>query len=263
MLDIPNFKTKKELFNFLVENKDMLISQKKAELKHADGIGISVTEIKNIDKISKTSAEEVEKDEITVKVVINTTNIMDSHKDVHIPGLWSKSLKENKRIMHVQEHKTHEFKSIISSGKDLKAYTKSYSWKDLGFNAEGETEALEFESKVRKERNEEMFNAYSKGYVDNHSVGMQYVKLELAINDEDYEKELDFWNKYIDQVVNREQAEKIGYFWVVTEAKVIEGSAVPLGSNPITPTVSAKDIEVVVEEDDADTLAYKDFLNIK
>ena len=59
-----------------------------------------------------------------------------------------------------------------------------------------------------------------------------------VMNDEDYEKEKNFYDKYISQVINQKDAEELGYFWVVTEAKVIEGSAVPMGSNPITPTTN-------------------------
>jgi len=47
--------------------------------------------------------------------------------------------------MHLQEHKSGSFDKIISSGADLKAYVKDYSWKDLGYDAEGETQALIFE----------------------------------------------------------------------------------------------------------------------
>ena len=108
MLDIPKFTTKKEMFDFLVTNKEELISQKKLETKHADGFGATVISLKDI-SASKNEVGVVEKDHVDVLAVINTTNIMDSHKDVHIPGLWDKSLKENKRMLHVQEHKTSQF----------------------------------------------------------------------------------------------------------------------------------------------------------
>ena len=75
---------------------------------------------------------------------------------------------------------------------------------------------------------------------------MRYVQCEIAIYDENDEKEMDFWNKYIAQVVNREKAEKYGFFWVVTEAILREGSSVLFGSNDITPTQS---VEIEVEED--------------
>lgn len=247
-LDIPNFESKKELLDFLVKHKETLTTQKKSAIKLADGFGVSISNGQPYESYSnKASADPTTPNEIKVKAVINTTGILDSHGDVHIKGLWNKSLKENKRIMHVQEHKSHEFDKIISSGEDLKASVKNYSWKELGYNVEGTTQALVFDSTVKDSRNPYMYDQYKNGYVDNHSVGMRYVKLELAVNDEDYEKEKDFWDKYINTIANKDDAEKNGYFWVVFEAKVIEGSAVPSGSNPITPTISTKSEPTLLE----------------
>lgn len=241
-LDIPNYETKQELFNFLVLNKETLISQKKNAIKLADSSSWGLLET-NQDLLNTKKADgsiQENKTEIKVKAVINTTNLLDSHGDVHIPGLWNKSIKENNRMLHVQEHQSSSFDKIISSGEDLKASVKTMTWKSLGYNAEGSTQALIFDSVVKESRNSYMFNQYKQGFVTNHSVGMRYVKMELAINDKEYEKEKSFYDKYIGQVVNRKDAEKLGYFWVVTEAKAIEGSAVPMGSNPITPTINIK-----------------------
>mgnify|MGYP003629778095 FL=1 len=247
-LDIPNYQTKKELFDFLILNKETLISQKKSVIKLADGIGgssIHIQGAKSVNKSQSVSSEPI--DEIKVKAVINTTNFLDSHGDVHIPGIWNKSLKENTRIMHIQEHQSSSFDKIIASGDDLKASAETMTWKELGYNAIGTTQALVFESTVKESRNKYMFNQYKQGFVDNHSVGMRYVKMELAINDKDYEKEKNFYDKYITQVINKEDAEALGYFWVVTEAKVIEGSAVPMGSNPITPTTNIKNEPSIID----------------
>ena len=82
-----------------------------------------------------------------------------------------------------------------------------------------------------------MTDQYSKGRVKNHSVGMQYVKLLLAVNDEEYGAEYEAWEKYFPEVANKEAAEEKGYMWIVKEAKVVEGSAVPIGSNWVTPTL--------------------------
>jgi len=246
-LDIPNFETKKELFAFLVDKKETLIAQKKSVVKFADGIGHTSIEGSSERGEAIKAAAGLAADSIQVKAVINTTNILDSHGDVHIPGLWNKSLKENKRIMHIQEHQSGSFDKIIASGDDLKATVKTVTWKELGLNAVGSTQALIFDSTVKASRNKYMFDQYKEGFVNNHSVGMRYVKMELAINDSDYEKEKDFWDKYISQVINTEDAEKLGYFWIVTEAKVIEGSAVPMGSNPITPTMNIKNEPSVLD----------------
>jgi hypothetical protein len=180
-------------------------------------------------------------DSIQVRAIINTTNLMDSHKDVHLPGLWKKSLQESdRRLMHLQEHKM-EFDKIISDKKDLKVYTKTYSWKELGVKLEGNTEALVFDSTVKQKRNPYMFGMYKDGNVDNHSVGMQYVKMLMAVNDEEYQQEFENWEKYYPEIANKEEADNTGYFFIVKEAKVIEGSAVPIGSNWATPTLDIKE----------------------
>ena len=239
-LEIPSFQSKTDLFDFMIANKSTLIAQKMSVLKHADGLAHSTPILNQKGEVLKADNVSLDANEIQVKAIINTTNIMDSHKDVHIPGLWTKSLKENKRLMHIQEHKSHEFSSIISSGDDLKAYVKTMTWKSLGYDVEGSTQALVFDSTVKRERNPYMFDQYSKGYVNNHSVGMRYVKIFMAIDDERYEDEKAVWDKYYPEIINKEMADASGVFWAVTEAKAVEGSAVPMGSNPITPTQSIK-----------------------
>lgn len=234
MKTIKDFNTKKEYFNWLVLNKDTLIAQKKANTKKSDCLQYPVTIINGVEKANK--PVEVPEDQLKVRVVINTTNWMDSHLDVHMPGLWKKSLRENKNIMHIREHKM-EFENIISDGKQLKSYTEKYKWKDLGFKYEGETEALMFDSTITADRNPYMLRQYARGYVKNHSVGMQYVKLLLAVNDEEFAEEYEIWEKYYNDIANKEVADRYGMFWVVKEAKAVEGSAVPVGSNIATPTM--------------------------
>jgi len=237
--DESKFKTKKELFKHIVANKEDLITHAKSIIKEADAYSFFSMQNKVNNKETVNKDNEFVKNppnELNVLAVINTTNLMDSHKDVHMPGLWSKSLQENQRIKHRREHKQ-GFDMIISSGIDLIAYAKTYSWKDLGYDLEGKTEALVFDSNVRKERNSFMHEQYAKGYVDNHSVGMRYVKLTFCCNDDDFGAEFEAWEKYFPSVLNKEDAENAGYFWAVTEAKIIEGSAVGDGSNHLTPTL--------------------------
>lgn len=241
-METPTFTTKKELFDFLVKNKSTLIAQKRAQIKQADAI-IYIPEIirskQGADK-SEVPISGMTPNDCLVKVVINTTNLLDSHMDVHMPGIWMKSVKENKMIMHIQEHDM-RFEKIISNGKDLKAYTQVMAWSDLGFPFAGNTEALIFESLIRSDRNPFMANQYQKGYVTNHSVAMQYVKMIMCINDENYGAEYEAWNKYYPEIANKEAADEYGYFWAIKEAKVIEGSAVPRGSNYATPTLSVNE----------------------
>ena len=86
-----------------------------------------------------------------------------------------------------------------------------------------------------------MLDQYANGWVKNHSVGMYYVKMDIAVNDEDSPAYFDAWKKYYPQIANKEVADDRGYFFYVLEAKCMEGSAVPMGSNTATPTLSVNE----------------------
>ncbi len=132
---LPKFSREKDLFDFLVDKEETIFAQAKAQIKEADSFLYMPMHLKNSISSKSLSTEELlAKDVLDVTAVINTTGILDSHRDVHIKGLWDKSLKENSRIMHVQEHKSREFDKIISNGEDLKAYVKTNTWRQLGFD---------------------------------------------------------------------------------------------------------------------------------
>lgn len=250
MKDIPDFKTDKELFDFLVENKKVLIAQKKAVTKFSDEI--SIFPVKQLITNKAVDTEDM----LNRSVIINTTNILDSHRDLHIRGLWKKSLQENKNIFYIQEHEM-KFTNVIADGNDLKAIVKDYQWSELGFDLKGKTQALQFDVAIRRERNPFMFGQFRTNRVKQNSVSMRYVRLEMAINDEDYPDEFEIWNKYYDEIANKDAAENISYFWVVLEAKVIEGSAVLAGSNSFTPVLDKSEPpEHSEEEPSFDTLDY-------
>lgn len=243
--EFPNrtFASKEELFKALKENKSELIATKKMQTKECDAV-FNVVPLIN-EKGETVKAETIDTanvNKIKAELVINTTNLMDSHSDVHLKGIWNKSAKEQKNLMLLQEHKM-TFDHIISD--NVTATVKEYKWEDLGFEFKGTTEALVFNATIDKNRNPFMFEQYSKGYVKEHSVGMRYVKLELALNSENkYDaEEKEIWDKYISEVANKEEAENQGYFWAVTEAKIIEGSAVVKGSNFATPTISVEAVK--------------------
>lgn len=234
-ITIPEFADKAALHSWLIANKDLLITQKKATMKQADAVFLSGNSSESAAIANKAGMIADDATEIMVKSIINTTNLFDSHRDVHIPGLWDKSLKERKMLYLVQEHKL-TFDHIISD--EVKASVATYTWQQLGYDMSGTTQALVFDSVVKMDRNAFMFKQYRKGWVKNHSVGMQYVKLYLAVNctEPAYAAEKDAWDKYYPMIANKEEVDAVGYFWAVTEAKVIEGSAVPMGSNWATPT---------------------------
>ena len=240
-IDKSKFKSNKELHDFIVKNMDAIVSAKKAEVKHSKGVPASLIISTEVQKGSaQINKAELDDNVIVVDAIINTTNMVDSHQDLHVPGMWNKSLLENNRRKHLQEHKT-AFENVISSGQDLEAFVKDTTFSELGVKGMvGNTQALVYRSTVRKDRNPFMFNQYKNGWVEEHSVGMQYVKISTAINDEEYKDEFSNWNTYYNQISNKEVVDKDGYFFIIHEAKEIEGSAVPFGSNYATPTFSVE-----------------------
>src|SRR5690606_12031539 len=182
------------MFDALKANKQALIASKKMQTKFSDAVSFAPMG-ENINKAINVN----DTDKITVKVVINTTNLFDSHSDVHIDGIWNKSVKERKNLMLLQEHQM-SFTGIISD--EVKASVKKTSFKDLGVDLDGNTEALIFDTEIEKNRNAFMFSQYGKGFVKNHSVGMRYVSIDLALNSdvEHDAEEKAVWDKYINKI---------------------------------------------------------------
>lgn len=236
-MKIPQFENKQDLFSFLIKNQKELEAEKKYSLKTADSFSYTkefALEEKDAYKAINNNPVEHDVTELNLKLVINTTNWMDSHCDVHIPGLWNKTISESKSLYLLQEHQM-KFDKIITD--EVKAFTQNYTWKQLGVSMNGKTEALIFDCKIDNVRNKYMFEQYKNGYVKNHSVGMRYVKMYLCINDPGAGQYYENWNKYYKEIANKEHADDKGYFWAITEAKLVEGSAVVIGSNIHTPTL--------------------------
>ena len=241
VLEFPNkeFETREDLFKSLIENKKELISIKKSVTKNADAVSYGYVENISKNSTNKAIASADLPDTLNVRVVINTTNFLDSHNDLHINGIWNKSVADNKAFLHLQEH-MRDFDKVISD--NAKGSIESMTWKQLGLPYDGKTEALIFESTIDRLRNGFMLKQYANGWVKNHSVGMRYVQMELAINTEaEYDKEYKaLWDEFYPVIANKEVADERGFFWVVKEAKIIEGSAVVMGSNSATPTLENK-----------------------
>jgi hypothetical protein len=248
-LEFPNreFDSRDELFKALAENKKELISIKKSTQKNADAVSFGYVESISKNANNKAIAAADLPDTLNVKVVINTTNFLDSHGDVHINGIWNKSVKDNASFLHLQEH-IRDFDKVITDS--AKGSVSSMTWKQLGLPYEGKTEALIFESTIDRLRNGFMLKQYANGWVKNHSVGMCYLNLELAINSEaEWDKEYkEVWDEYYPIIANKDLADERGYFWAVKEAKIMEGSAVVMGSNSATPTLENKEADVITSE---------------
>lgn len=244
-VEIPAGLQGKELYNFLIANKQAIINEKKMMPKHfycptAPATYFTLAK-EGTSKAATIGEIPADTTVIRVKVAANTSMFCDSQMDVLNRDAGKKSFTERKGLIpHIHDH---EWKIGSEVGDVQKIFYEDVSLSQLGLNQPGFAQALIFETDVRKDYNEMVFNKYKTGKIRQHSISIHYVKIELAINDSEYEKELDFWNKYIDQIINREYVQEKGYFWLVSEFKLLENSAVLLGANILSGTleVSAKD----------------------
>lgn len=248
------FSSQKDMLKAIAENKAALSALKKSAVKFTDGFDYLLTAEDVVKGVIKSNdAVAGDPTELKVRVVMNTTKVLDSHWDVHIDGLWKRTLQHSSTKLHLQEHKR-DFDKVISS--DAKAFVKNMSFSDLGYaDLEGSTQALLFDSTVKASRNKLMFEQYKNGWVNNHSVGMSYVDFAVCINSEERwcKEEKENWEKYFPMVANAQDAEKAGFFWAVTEAKLIEGSAVLFGSNWVTPTLENNMKSAAIALSDSDS----------
>jgi hypothetical protein len=238
----------KELIAFLVKHKAELIKQKCAFPIKSQPVNwpYSTTKKPAGKKALSSKAEgnllEVGDSELEVTLIANAANFIDSQMDMLLPDCWKKTIKENgpegkNRIWHLKNH-CQNTDGVI--GKTISLYAEEYSLADLGLvGITGSTQCLVMESVVKESLDCKCYEMYADKMINQHSIGLQYVKLELAINDSNYPAEFAVWNKYFMHVINKDVATKAGYFWVVPEIKLMEVSAVLWGANELTPTVTA------------------------
>ena len=205
-----------------------------------------------VNKALSTSTENDTESVIKRTIIGNTYNWLDSHGDVHLKDTFKRSIKERGekgKIWHLHDH---EQKRTSQVGKVAKVYQQEIKWTDLGVDKSGTTQAVMMDTNILKDYNGLMFQEYKDGNVDQHSVGMYYVKIDLAVNDPEFKEEFAVWNANISTIGNKDKAEELGFFYAVKEAKLIEISAVLEGSNELTPTIEAKDNDPLQNSHDSD-----------
>lgn len=235
------FSDKEAMFAELVETKKISIDRRKSEIK-TKRCSLSLSPSGESSKSVASGGVEYGQ---TIFPVINSTNFLDSHGDVHGKNIWNKSAKEqNGKVYFVVDHDL-KFGSVISYPKDVNILVKELPWSALGRDYKGTTNALIFETKINEYANKAYVEGLKNGMPIEHSIRMRYIDVELAVNSDKYEDEYKVWKDNINSVANRDDAEDVGYFYFVKEAAIcMEGSAVLFGSNDATPRLdSVKDIE--------------------
>jgi len=254
--------SKEEAARYLKSNKSTLIAAKKADIKYTSSIinkphVIAKRETREVKEESTKSAiiptDPLPVDSSTtldVKVVCNAAWFCDLHMDVITDTAYDSSVAANKTNLTIPHIADHKQTSTSHVGDVTAFYTEVMSLKELGLDQAGDTTALIMETTIRQDYNADVFKFYQNGKIDQHSIGLRYNGLDIAINNntEDYAEEKALWDQYYPNVINKDLVDARGYFYVISDMTVMENSCVLFGANSLTPTLSIKTDKVEEEK---------------
>jgi HK97 family phage prohead protease len=171
--------------------------------------------------------KDVDTETRTVTGFFNTFHFLDSDRDVLLPGAAKKSIKERgpksqavAKIKHAMDHDLTRLpgKIVTLEEREIDGIKGIY-----------------FETRMADTTlgNDTLKNYLEKIY-DNHSIGFQYLQMEMV------ERDAKGWDKLVGQLINPEEAEKVNIMWAVKEIALFEGSTVAFGANQLTPFLGVK-----------------------
>lgn len=246
------FANKAEMIDYVKENIDQIIDFKRGmEQKSVDkGSDVSLklmNGVKMFDAQDETKA--IKTDDDHYFIAVNTTNILDSHDDVHDLKCWNKSVKDQNGKNYLVDSHVLSIDATIVKKEHINTMLVKVSFKELGFNYDGDCNVL-----IYKFRKDKVIDRKAKEWMESGdeiqaSVRMRYVSMEFALNSE-LKEDSAFKKNYdgfINKIANRGDFEDIPYFFIVKEAiNVRESSLVPFGSNHVTGNIIQEDNEPVI-----------------
>ncbi len=238
-----DFESKAEMFKALRENHSDIIAEKRAVIynsKKGEEKGTLKVMPINPDKL-KTQTKGIEIDTAYYYIAVNSTKILDSHTDLHLNGIWNKTVKEQQsKVYLLLDHELGVMTTAVRK-EHIEMFVAEIPFSLLGQPYDGSTEVLVYKFRKDKVINETAKEWLESGDEIQASVRMQYVKILFALNSkEDEDKEFKKnYDQYINQIANKEDFKnEIDYFWPVVEAKnVLESSLVLFGSNHVTGSI--------------------------
>jgi len=240
------FSTKEEMFKAFRSNVNDIIEFKKAEIQKSCDKGISVS-CRSLD-LNKYAdqVKGIKIDSNYYYIAANTTGILDGHEDLHVKGIWNKSVKE--QIFKNYLVADHELciDNVIVKKEYVEMFVVTLPFSALGFPYEGDTEVLVYKVPKDKIIHQKAKEWLESGDAIEASVRMQYVTILFAMDsnapeDASLKKNYD---DYLPFIANKGDFEYIPYYFIIKEAKnVRESSLVVFASNPVTGKISERLIE--------------------
>lgn len=239
------FTSKEQMISFVKENLNQIMDFKKSVEQKSVDKGVAV-QCKSLNSVRMEIADKaIKPDKDYYYIAVNTTGILDSHDDLHVNGIWNKTLIDQQGKNYLVD--THELTigTTIVRKEDIEMFVAKVTFSSLGMPFSGSTQVL-----VYKFRKDKVINATAKEWLESGaaiqaSVRMRYVGIKFALDSNAPEDAVSKKNydDYIGVIANKDDFEYIPYFFIITEAKnEKESSLVPFGSNAITGNI-IKDIE--------------------
>jgi len=239
------FASKELMISYIKENLDQIIDFKKSiEQKSVDkGLAVSCKTLNKIRMEVADKAVSVDKD--YYYIAVNTTRILDSHDDLHINGIWNKSVSDQQGKNYLVDTHSLTIRDTIVRKEHIEMFVAKVTFASLGMPYAGSTQVLVYKFRKDKVMSKEAKEWLESGDAIQASVRMMYISIDFALdsNAPEDKKAKDNYDAYKNEIANASDFEYIPYFFIIKEAKNSrESSLVPFGSNPITGNI-IKNIE--------------------
>lgn len=181
---------------------------------------------------------------IRVEGVAVTAGILDSYNTMFTRSCLDKN--KNRNLVFTSDH-IRDFAHLITN--EAITSVKDVERKDLGIEGEGTIGSLVFNAEFEEDDNEQMFRAYKKGMVKQHSIEFKERDYNFCFKDGDVHDKAN-WDKFFTQLEpeSRAIADERGWFVAYDDADIMGVSAVLYGSNKLTPTLSARSDKGIIDE---------------
>ena len=250
---LPNkeFSTKEDLFKGLKDNISIIIDNKKSQILKSCEKGLSVS-CKSLDLLKFTDQiKGIKIDDNYWYIAVNSTRILDSHQDLHLDGIWKKSISEIQGKNYLVADHELKIDDVIVRKEHIEIFTAKIPFALIGKSYDGETEALIYKVPKQQVKNDKVKDWLESGDAIEASVRMQYVTILLALdsNDPKDKTEKQNYDNYYSIIANKKDFDYIPYFFAIKEAKnVKESSLVIYGSNSSTGIANNKEADIITSE---------------
>ncbi len=174
-----------------------------------------------------------------VSGILNTFNFIDFDLDMLIMGSAAKTINnsgpESNAKAKIQHLKDHRMLTDFIVGRFLNLEETVFDGREV----------IKFESKIL---DSDILLKYQEKVLNQHSIGFRYVDIQLADRNSSNPQDRALFEEFIPRAINPEVAEKTGFFFVVKEIELFEGSTVVFGSNSQTQTTDIKSKDPKTQE---------------